>query len=268
VVDGLRPSWIGCWRENRPQLDRAGKKNDVTTHEPAHDPAAEAEGGRIASRLNWLRAGVLGANDGIVSTAGIVVGVAGATVDRTALLAAGVAAVVAGAMSMAVGEYVSVSSQRDSQKAEIEHERMELAQNPEYGLVQLTDLVQAQGIDRDLAHQVAVQLTRRDALTAHARYELGIDPDELTNPWQAAFASMVSFILGAIIPLAAILLSTTSTGVPVTAFAVVVSLILTGAISAHLGKAPRLPATLRNVGGGLLAMAVTYGIGALVGTQI
>jgi VIT1/CCC1 family predicted Fe2+/Mn2+ transporter len=238
----------------------------MTTPEP--EPTAESESGRIASTLNWLRASVLGANDGIVSTAGIVVGVSGATLDRGALLAAGVAGVVAGAMSMAVGEYVSVSTQRDTQEAELEHERIQLERNPEYGLKQLTDLVQAQGIDRDLAHQVAVQLSRRDPLAAHARYELGIDPDELTNPWQAAIASMLSFVLGAIIPLAAILLSPTSIAVPVTAIAVVISLTLTGSISAGLGKAPRIPATVRNVGGGLLAMAVTYGIGTLVGTQI
>jgi vacuolar iron transporter family protein len=240
----------------------------MATPEPEQEPTAEAESGRIASRLNWLRASVLGANDGIVSTAGIVVGVAGATVNRGALLAAGVAGVVAGAMSMGVGEYVSVSSQRDSQKAELEHERMQLERNPEYGLKQLTGLVHAQGIDWDLAHQVAVQLTGRDPLAAHARYELGIDPDELTNPWQAALASMLSFILGAIIPLAAILLSPVSIAIPVTAIAVVISLTLTGSISAGLGRAPRIPATLRNVGGGLLAMAITYGIGTLVGTKI
>jgi vacuolar iron transporter family protein len=240
----------------------------MTRPEPEQEPTAEAESGRIASRLNWLRASVLGANDGIVSTAGIVVGVSGATVDRVVLLFAGVAGVVAGAMSMAVGEYVSVSSQRDSQKAELEHERMQLERDPVYGLEQLTDLVQAQGIDRDLAHQVAVQLTRRDALAAHARYELGIDPDELTNPWQAAFASMTSFVLGAVIPLAAILLSATSIAVLVTVIAVVIALTLTGSISAGLGKAPRVPATLRNVGGGVLAMAVTYGVGALVATQM
>lgn len=240
----------------------------MATPPPEPNVTAEAESGRIASRLNWLRAGVLGANDGIVSTAGIVVGVSGATVSREALLAAGVAGVVAGAMSMAVGEYVSVSSQRDSEKAELEIERMQLARNPEYGLVQLTDLVQAQGIDRDLAHKVAVQLTERDALTAHARLELGINPDELTNAWHAAFASMVAFVLGSIIPLAAILLSPTSIAVPVTALAVVISLALTGSVSAHLGNAPKLPAVVRVVVGGILAMAVTYGIGALVGTQI
>jgi vacuolar iron transporter family protein len=240
----------------------------VATSVPEPNLSDDAQGGRIASRLNWLRAGVLGANDGIVSTAGIVVGVAGATVSRGALLAAGVAGVVAGAMSMAVGEYVSVSSQRDSEKAELDNERRQLTANPEYGLAQLTDLVQAQGIDRELARRVAVQLTERDALTAHARYELGIDPEALTNPWHAALASMVSFVIGAIIPLAAILLSPSSIAVAVTAVAVVISLTLTGSISAHLGKASKLPATLRNIVGGVLAMAVTYGIGAVVGTRI
>jgi vacuolar iron transporter family protein len=240
----------------------------VTTGPSKQNLPSEAESSRIASRLNWLRAGVLGANDGIVSTAGIVVGVAGATVSGGALLAAGVAGVVAGAMSMAVGEYVSVSSQRDSEKAELENERTQLADNPDYELAQLTDLVEAHGIERDLAHKVAVKLTERDALAAHARFELGINPDELTNPWHAALASMLAFIVGAIIPLTAILLSPTSIAVPVTAVAVVISLTLTGSVSAHIGKAPKLRATLRNIGGGLLAMAVTYGIGALIGTQI
>lgn len=228
----------------------------------------EAQGGQIAERLNWLRAGVMGANDGIVSTAGLVVGVAGAAVSSGALLASGIAAVIAGAMSMAVGEYVSVSSQRDSQQAELAHEQAELAGNPERGLDQLTGLIQAQGIDRGLARQVAVQLTEKDPLTAHGRYELGIDPDEFINPWQAAWASLLAFVVGAVVPLAAILLSPRSLGVPVTAVAVVVALAVTGSVSAHLGRAPKLRAVLRTVGGGIAAMTITYSIGLLVGTQI
>ena len=228
-------------------------------------PIDEAQGGQIATRLNWLRAGVMGANDGIVSTAGMVVGVAGAAVSSSALLAAGVAAVVAGAISMAVGEYVSVSSQRDSQRAELENEARELASDPAYGLNQLTGLIEAQGIDRGLAHRVAVQLTERDALAAHARLELGIDPDELTNPWHAAWASMVAFVVGAAIPLAAILLTPRSIAVGVTAAAVVIALTVTGSVSAHLGGAPKLPAVLRVVTGGLGAMAVTYTVGWLIG---
>lgn len=232
-------------------------------------PFAEPNrGGEIASRLNWLRAGVMGANDGIVSTAGMVVGVAGAAVSDHALFAAGIAAVIAGALSMAVGEYVSVSSQRDSQRAELAIESRQIAKDPEYELKQLTQLIEAQGIDRALAHQVAVQLTERDALRAHARLELGFDPDELNNPWQAGIASMMAFLIGGLIPLAAILLSPRVIAVPVTAIAVVLALVVTGSVSAHLGGAPKLRAVVRITGGGIVAMAVTYAIGSLVGARL
>lgn len=241
--------------------------------QPVTDPAVgrlvdDAQGGEIASRLNWLRAGVMGANDGIVSTAGMVVGVASAAVSDSALLVSGVAAVVAGALSMAVGEYVSVSSQRDSQRAELEVERKQLAGDPAYGLEQLTRLIEGQGVDRTLAGQVAAQLTERDALAAHARLELGIVPGELSSPWHAGFASMIAFIIGGLIPLAAILLSPRTIAVPVTATAVVVALATTGWVSAHLGRAPKLRAALRTMGGGILAMAITYAIGSLVGNQL
>ena len=144
----------------------------------------------LAARLNWLRAGVLGANDGIVSTAGLVVGVAGATTDRRAILVAGVAGLVAGAMSMAAGEYVSVSTQRDSEQALLAKERRELREEPEEELAELAGLYVQKGLAEDLALQVAEQLTEHDALGAHAEAELGIDPDDLTNPWHAALASM------------------------------------------------------------------------------
>jgi VIT1/CCC1 family predicted Fe2+/Mn2+ transporter len=235
---------------------------------PTADPQLNpTHGAEIASRMNWLRAGVMGANDGIVSTAGMVVGVAGAAVSDHALLAAGVAAVAAGALSMAVGEYVSVSSQRDSQRAELEHERAQLA-GKQHGVEQLTAAIEARGVERGLAREVAVQLTEKDALTAHARLELGIDPSELTNPWHAGLASMVAFIAGGLIPLAAILLTPRAIAMPVTAAAVVVALALTGAISAHLGRSPKVRASARTVGGGIIAMAITYAIGALVGTQL
>jgi VIT1/CCC1 family predicted Fe2+/Mn2+ transporter len=228
----------------------------------------ESQSGRIASRLNWLRAGVMGANDGIVSTAGMVVGVAGAAVSSGALLASGVAAVAAGALSMAVAEYVSVSSQRDSQAAELALERSQLQADPEGELEQLTGLIRGEGIDGDLARQVAVQLTEKDALTAHARRELGIDPDELVSPWHAAWASMIAFVLGGLVPLLAILLTARSVAVPVTAVAVVIALAATGSISAHLGGAGKFRAVARTVGGGLAAMTITYAIGLLVGTQL
>jgi VIT1/CCC1 family predicted Fe2+/Mn2+ transporter len=197
----------------------------------------------------------------------MVVGVAGAAVSDQAVLVSGVAAVVAGAASMAVGEYVSVSTQRDSERAEIERERRQLAADPAHGLDQLTGLVAAQGVDRKLARQVAVQLTQGDPLTAHARLELGIDPTELTDPWSAAFASMLSFVIGGVIPFAAIVLSPRPIAVPATALAVVIALASTGTLSAHLGGAPKTRAVLRTVGGGVLAMGIAYAVGALIGGQ-
>ncbi|WP_406729571.1 VIT family protein [Streptomyces sp. GD-15H] len=228
----------------------------------------ESQSERISSRLNRLRAGVMGANDGIVSTAGMVVGVAGAAVSNSALLAAGVAALVAGALSMAVGEYVSVSSQRDSQLAELANERSQLQADPAGELEQLTGLIQATGIDADLAGSVAAQLTEKDALTAHARLELGIDPDELVSPWHAGLSSMITFVFGGLVPLLAMLLTPRSVAVPVTVLAVVIALAATGSVSAHLGGADKLRAVARIVGGGLAAMAITYGIGLMVGTQL
>jgi len=220
------------------------------------------------NRLNWLRAGVLGANDGIVSTAGIVVGVAGATTDRGAILVAGVAGLVAGAMSMAAGEYVSVSTQRDSELALLDKERRELREDPEDELAELAGLYVDKGLDEDLALRVAEQLTAHDALGAHAEVELGIDPDDLTNPWTAAFASMVAFTLGALLPLLTITLVTESARVWITVGAVAVALAITGWTSARLGYGPVPRAVARNVAGGLFAMLVTYAVGTLVGPHV
>ncbi|SER78722.1 Predicted Fe2+/Mn2+ transporter, VIT1/CCC1 family [Pedococcus cremeus] len=221
-----------------------------------------------AARLNWLRAGVLGANDGIVSTAGLVIGVAAATTNRTAILTAGLAGLAAGAMSMAAGEYVSVSTQRDTEQALLAKERRELEETPEQELAELAALYEQRGLSTALAQQVAVELTEHDALAAHAEVELGIDPDALTNPWHAAWASMLAFTVGALLPLLAILLPPAAGRIPLTAAAVVVSLVITGWVSARLGGAPLRPAILRNVGGGVLAMVVTYGIGSLVGLSV
>ncbi|MEU4995626.1 VIT family protein [Streptomyces sp. NPDC021622] len=229
---------------------------------PEHD---EAHGGALASRLNWLRAAVLGANDGIVSTAGLVVGVAGATGDRATLLTAGLAGLLAGSMSMAAGEYVSVSTQRDSEKAALAMEKRELREQPEAELVELTGLLEERGLSREVAREAAEQLTERDALRAHARVELGIDPDELTNPWHAAWASFVAFTVGALLPLLAIVLPPADWRLAVTVVSVLGALALTGWSSARLGSAAVRPAVLRNVAGGALAMAVTHGAGALLG---
>lgn len=231
-----------------------------------HDDEPHGDG--INSRLNWLRAAVLGANDGIVSTAGVVVGVAGATTDRNAILIAGVAAVVAGALSMGAGEYVSVSTQSDSEQALLDKERRELEEEPEEELAELAAIYMGKGLDEDLALQVAVQLTEHDALGAHAEAELGIDPDDLTSPWHAAWASMLSFTLGALLPLLTILFVVADLRVGVTMGAVALALALTGYASAKLGYGPAGRAVLRNVGGGLFAMAVTFLIGSLLGTQI
>ncbi|MEB8338951.1 VIT1/CCC1 transporter family protein [Streptomyces endophyticus] len=229
---------------------------------PTHD---ESHGGALGSRLNWLRAAVLGANDGVVSTAGLVVGVAGATDDRSTLLTAGLAGLLAGSMSMAAGEYVSVSTQRDSEKAAIAMEKRELTEQPDAELEELTDLLEERGLSREVAREAAEQLTERDALRAHARVELGIDPDDLTNPWHAAWASFLAFTVGALLPLLAIVLPPSAWRLPVTVCSVLVALAFTGYVSARMGSAAVRPAVWRNVGGGALAMAVTYAAGSLLG---
>jgi len=230
---------------------------DLQPNEP-HSPG-------LAARLNWLRAGVLGANDGIVSEAGIVVGVAAATTTLTAIATAGIAGLVAGAMSMAVGEYVSVSSQRDSEKALLALERHELATMPDEEFEELVGLHIQTGLSPELARRVAEEQTAHDALGAHARLELGISPDELTNPWHAAIASMSAFTVGGLLPVLVICLTPPSWRIVLTFAAVLLALAGTGSVSASLGRAPRLRAVLRNLAGGSLAMAITYGVGALVG---
>jgi VIT1/CCC1 family predicted Fe2+/Mn2+ transporter len=231
-----------------------------------HEDEPHQEG--FNSRLNWLRAGVLGANDGIVSTAGIVMGAAGATNGRTTILIAGVAGLVAGALSMAAGEYVSVSTQRDSEEALLEKERRELEEDPSDELAELAGLYVDKGLSEDLALEVARQLTEHDALGAHAEAELGIDPDDLTNPWHAAWASMLAFTLGALLPLLTITLVPAGFREWVTVGVVTLALALTGYISARLGRGPRRRAIVRNIAGGLFAMAATYAVGAALGTQI
>jgi len=231
-----------------------------------HDDEPHVE--NFANRLNWLRAGVLGANDGIVSTAGLVMGVAGATDDRPTILIAGLAGLVAGALSMGAGEYVSVSTQRDSEKALLEKERRELLEEPEEELAELAGIYVGKGLSEPLALEVAQELTAHDALGAHAEAELGIDPDELTNPWHAAWASMLAFTVGALLPLLTIGFAPAASRVVVTVGAVVLALALTGWVSARLGFGPAGRAVVRNVGGGLFAMVATYAVGSLIGTRI
>lgn len=218
--------------------------------------------------MNWLRAGVLGANDGIVSTAGIVVGVAAATVARGPIMTAGIAGLAAGAVSMALGEYVSVSAQRDTEQALLGQERRELHADPVAELDELAALYEAKGVSVATARTVAEELTDHDPIAAHAEVELGFDPEELTNPWQAALSSASAFSIGALLPLIAILAAPITLRIPVTVAAVLLALVITGAVSARLGGAPKHRAALRNFVGGGLALAVTYLIGHLVGAVI
>lgn len=222
----------------------------------------------VSQRLNWLRAGVLGANDGIVSTASLVVGVAGATTDSTAILIAGVAGMVGGAVSMALGEYVSVSSQRDSEKALVIKEKGELSEFPEAELEELESLLRARGLSEQTSRQVAMELTDHDPLAAHLELELGIREEDFANPWHAAISSAISFTAGAILPLLAILLPPPGLRVPVTFVAVLITLALTGAISAGIGGSSKQIAAVRLVIGGALALAATFLIGSLLGSTV
>ncbi len=216
-------------------------------------------------RGGWLRAAVLGANDGIVSTASLVLGVAAAAGTPGAILTAGLAGLVGGALSMAAGEYVSVSSQRDIEQADLARERRELLASPDTELEELTGMYQRKGLDRELAHVVAIALTKSDALGAHAREELNLDVNALAQPGLAAVVSAASFAGGSTLALAAMVLSPVAFRVPITGTAAVLALALLGAWSATLGGTPVRPAIVRVILGGLLAMGLTMGAGALFG---
>lgn len=224
---------------------------------------AEPHASNQVSKLNWLRASVLGANDGIVSIAGLVFGIAGATNSSGIILTVGIAGIISGAISMATGEYVSVSSSRDTEKALIRKERFELQNYPEQELEELTLIYEKKGLTKKTANTVAKELTEHDPYAAHIDAELGLDPDNLTNPWHAAFASAASFLIGAVIPLIAIIIPSPSIRIPVAFTAVILTLALTGVISANVGGAHVRTAMLRVIAGGILAMAVTYSIGKL-----
>ncbi|WP_211877899.1 VIT1/CCC1 transporter family protein [Pseudarthrobacter albicanus] len=221
----------------------------------------------LAQRLNWLRAGVLGANDGIVSVAAIVVGVAGVTTDSGPILIAGAAGMVGGAISMALGEYVSVSSQKDSQEALISKERRELEEEPEEELEELAAIYQAKGLSAETARTVALELTKHDALAAHLSAELNIDETDIVSPWHAAFASFVAFLIGAVLPMLAILLPPENIRVQLTFGAVLVALAITGALGAWIGGGSKLKAAVRVVVGGALALAATFLLGNLLGAS-
>lgn len=235
------------------------------TVSPPYPHSGEPHRQGLAQRLNWLRAGVLGANDGIVSVAAIVVGVAGATSTVAPIITAGVAGLVGGAISMALGEYVSVSSQSDSEHALIAKERRELRDMPDEELEELAGLYQAKGLSAETARTVALELTAHDAVAAHLSAELNIDEADVVSAWHAAGASAVAFTIGALLPLVAILLPPDHWRVPATFIAVLVALALTGWISAQLGGSSKTRSILRVVIGGAVALAATYGIGSLLG---
>jgi VIT1/CCC1 family predicted Fe2+/Mn2+ transporter len=238
---------------------------DIQNKQPSH---TEFHSGHAGSTLNWLRAAVLGANDGIVSTASLVVGVAGASNTPRFILTAGIAGLVAGALSMGVGEYISVSAQRDTEKALLEKERQELIESPDEELEELIVIYQGKGLQRSTAEIVAAELTSRDAFAAHVDAELRIDPEKLVNPLQAAFASALAFVSGAvipIIPIIAIIALPAHIRIAGTFVSVIVALFFTGVLSANAGGASRRKAALRVVTGGFLAMIITFGIGKLFG---
>lgn len=239
----------------------AGREKNNGTHPEYHKNL------NIGSKLNWLRAMVLGANDGIVSIAGLVVGVAGATNSAQIILTAGVAGIVAGAISMAAGEYVSVSSSRDTELALLKKEEYELKYFPKEELKELSRIYEKKGLSRKTARLVAQELTHKDPYKAHIDAELGIDPNNLTSPWNAAFASAASFLIGASIPLFAVILPPASIRIACAFISVVAALIITGSVSARIGGAPVIPAVMRVVLGGVAAMVVTYSISLLFGIK-
>lgn len=221
-----------------------------------------------SGRAGWLRAAVLGSNDAIVSTASLMLGVAASSASKSAILIAGGAGLVAGAMSMAAGEFVSVSSQRDAERADIRREKLELAGQPEAELEELTQIYVKRGLDRELARRVAEQLSSRDPLSAHLRDELGIEPNALAQPLQAAWISASSFAVFGVVPIVPLLLAPTALRIPVIVAFSLTSLGALGALGGYLGGASAGRAALRVTLGGALAMAVTAAIGALLGASV
>lgn len=220
------------------------------------------------SRIGWLRAAVLGANDGIVSTASLIVGVAASEASRSSVLIAGIAALFAGAMSMAAGEYVSVSSQADTEKADLKRETRELAEQPEFERDELTRIYEARGVDSETARAVADQMMAHDALSAHARDELGLSAMMSARPLQAAIASALTFTAGAAAPLLVVPLAPPAMLVPVVAGVSIICLAILGAFGAQAGGAPLGPSVWRVTFWGALAMVVTAGAGNLFGAVV
>ncbi len=234
----------------------------MTPRKPRHSET------HLSYRSGWLRAAVLGANDGIVSTASLVLGVAASGASAGAIVTAGVAGLAAGALSMAAGEFVSVSSQRDSERADLALERRELRSDPDGELLELKGIYERRGVPAELALQVAEALTERDPLAAHARDELGLHRERQARPFQAAWASALSFSAGAVLPLIAIAVAPSWARVAICVAVTMIALAVLGYAGARLGGGPRLAATARVVLWGVVAMGVTSGIGALVGAAV
>jgi VIT1/CCC1 family predicted Fe2+/Mn2+ transporter len=222
----------------------------------------------LSSRLNWLRAGVLGANDGVVSVAALLVGVAAANPPQGIIATAGIAGIAAGALSMGIGEYVSVSSQRDAERAQLKREQLWQETRPDWELEQLVRLNMETGMSEDTARRAATEQHDHDPVAIHAKMHLGIDPDDIVNPWSAGIASLIAFTTGGLFPLLTMLLAPDAARIVATFGIVIVALAATGFISARLGRSKRRIGVLRNVVGGTLAMVITYGIGTLVGTAV
>ncbi|MBI1403364.1 MAG: VIT family protein [Porphyrobacter sp.] len=231
-------------------------------------PSAHPDDPHYVHRTGWLRAAVLGANDGIVSVASLILGVAAATPETGPILVAGVAGLVAGAMSMAAGEFISVSSQRDSEQADIRREKLALKQTPEQELAELAQIYRERGLSHETAQRVARELSAHDALEAHVRDELGLADHLAARPLQAAAASGATFSVAAAVPLLAAWLAPAGSIVTIVLVVSVLTLALLGALGARAGGAPLVPGTLRVVGWGIFAMAVTAGIGSLFGVSV
>jgi VIT1/CCC1 family predicted Fe2+/Mn2+ transporter len=238
---------------------RAARRRRTTGHVERH---------AALGTTGWLRPFVLGAEDGIVSTSGLVIGVAAAGGGAAAILAAGAAGSISGALSMAAGEYVSVAAQRDTEDADIARETWELANLPEAELDELTQIYRSRGLSPELARQVAVELTEHDALATHLREELAIDESIVARPWQAAWLSAVSFAIGAAVPLTTILIAPDSARVAFTVAVTIVLLLGAGAAASHLGRSRLVVGALRVATGGVLAMAVTWAVGRALDVEI
>ncbi len=219
-----------------------------------------------SGRAAWLRAGVLGANDGLISTASLIVGVAGASSARATILVAGIAGLTAGALSMAAGEFVSVSSQRDTEQADLQREREELEAYPQAEFAELCRIYENRGLSPELARQVALELSQADLLRVHARDELGIDPDRLADPLQASLVSALSFLFGALVPILVVAISPAWMRVATTMVVTMVGLVILGLVGAQMGGAPPGRAAVRVFIGGTLALAISLGIGNITGS--